>query len=138
MEQSAQIAFSNPDRPDVISARADGPACHQALLTLTLRDPEGRLLWHHSAPYQGLATMGLEEHRDTPVSREAIERFLAQWIEPRRQTANQAPEWPEGVTRLEDVDVGGGTSWTRYERGDYEAARARNAPMLCFDIGWEA
>lgn len=136
-ERAGAVTFTNTERADTVSARADGPTCAHAVLTLVLRDAGGAPLWVIAGPYQGIATLGDPEHANDPISPESVRQFLDGWIQPTRRTTQTAPEWPEGLAALEDAEGDGVTYSTPYTRDTYVAFRQRNLPMLCFTNSWE-
>jgi hypothetical protein len=132
---SHEVAWSHATAPDVITARAEGPSCGQAMLTLAARNANGDLLWVFAAPaYDMLAGGG---PLDAAVSAEVMDAFLAGWADVSLMRAGALPHWAEGAAM-----PGEGAAPFAYAaqlpREAYEAARARDATMLCYAAALEA
>jgi hypothetical protein len=132
-----QIVFSNPKRPDTLTASSQGPTCGKAIVVLALRTADGVPLWAFASPYTGIAMLAPENGLDS-LTAEQMDEFLGQWGNPSTMRAGDLPAWPEEVAALDQVDSGGPTYYTRYPRRFYETARASNRPMFCFTNGWES
>jgi hypothetical protein len=131
----ADVVFSNPEEPDRVTARAEGPSCAEAAVTLTIRDATGKLLWVFSAPYRNLSGGEGVADRFQPTPEE-IDRFLASWADLTHQRSSALPVWPEGAAHLSGGDSGLSYD-TDFGREAYEMLRARDLPEACFAIATE-
>lgn len=109
------IAFTNAEARDTITARALGASCNRAIAVYAVHGEDGRPLWSWSAPI---------EHAFGDVfaadDSEAMADFLERWARPMLATTRDAPEW---------VLLAPGQ--TAFDRLTYEDIRARDLPMLC-------
>ncbi|MBS0384953.1 MAG: hypothetical protein JSS00_06355 [Proteobacteria bacterium] len=106
------IDFTGAGAHDVVTARAIGPTCEDAVALYAVREADGRLIWTWAGPLRQL--YGQSEGGPEPQA------FLQQWARAAVTTTNTAPAWP----RL-------ATGQTTLDRLTYEDIRARNLPMLC-------
>jgi hypothetical protein len=125
-----QVPWTDPQAPDTITVRSDGPSCVQAVVSLVARNAHGDPLWTFINTYHDM-TIGGVARDDTPaVSPEQVDHFLAGWADVTAQTSNQLPEWREGV---ENVGTNGGLTYTTsFSHESYEAMRQRNLRMICY------
>ena len=132
-QRQAPVTFSNPARPDMITVRAEGPTCDQAVLTFILRNAEGDVLWAMAE------TMRAMTISDPPFTDARVSDFLRMWSEARSDRTSELPEWTEGAESLQAAHADeGGVISTPFTRDDYEMNRSRNLPMLCMLNGHES
>lgn len=131
------VAWSNPSAPDTVSARAEGPNCAQAVVTLVVRNAAGDPLWTLASTYQEMTIGGRGSGEVTPVSNEDMDRFLDGWANVTLNHSSDLPAWPAGDATLGDA-VDGMAYYTDFERETYEGLRARNLPQLCYAAAVEA
>lgn len=117
--------------PDTVTARSEGPSCLQAVVTLTVRNAAGDPLWVHAATFYAMDAGGAPPAGAPPITNERMETFLDAWSNVNVSQSGALPEWREGVASLTDSVTTFGYE-TAFERGPYEALRARDLPMLCF------
>jgi len=125
------IAFSTEGETDVIEARAEGPSCAQAVVTLSLRTAAGDPLWVFAGTYYDMAYGGVPPEGAAPVSREDMERFLKSWADVTTAKTGALPAWPEGAASL-SAGSNGIAYDTPFDRETYEMLRARDLPQLCY------
>lgn len=110
-----EISFTNTTAPDTITARSFGAGCEQAVVLLVVRDAEGEPVWAWTgALAQRFGVIFSAEDDD------AVQDFLARWVQARVATTQAAPQWNElmpGQTTLDQLT--------------YDDIRARDLPMLC-------
>ncbi len=132
-QRQAPVTFSNPARPDMITVRAEGPSCDQAVLTFVLRNAEGDVLWAMADTMRGMTIS------DPPFTDAQVSEFLRMWSEARSDRTGELPEWTEGAESLQAAHADeGGVISTPFTRADYESNRARNLSMLCMLNGHES
>ncbi|MGE0045692.1 MAG: hypothetical protein AB7J28_16595 [Hyphomonadaceae bacterium] len=137
-ERTRTLSYFGYQQPLTLTARADGPSCPNAVVTLVLRDPAGRPLWVLAGPYHGLATLGDPEMLDDPVSRDDVALFLDRWVQPTQNRTGEMPDWPETAASLQEAEGPGIIYFTPHGRETYLALRQHNLPMLCFINAWES
>lgn len=121
VERSA--AFTAPHAKDTIEARSIGTDCANAVVVWTVRDPSGKPLWTHAAPYAWL-------HAPVdPTSRAEMETFLEKWAATPVDDTSSSPAWALG-------DAGTPTAWgpqgsSIFVRETYESIRAAKLPRIC-------
>jgi hypothetical protein len=119
MAASREIAFSNAEAADVITARSFGEGCRDAIGLITVTTADGAPVWSWTAPLHRV----FGDHFIEP-EREAMGVFLERWTETEISTTSGAPEFSllaPGQTTLDAMT--------------YEDVRARNLPMLCHYSG---
>jgi hypothetical protein len=123
--------------PDIITARAEGPNCVQAFVTLSIRSAAGEALWIHAGTYYDMVAGGAPPMDAPEVSDEQMDAFLASWAKPTLSRTGALPTWGEDAATLaESASV---FSYdTPFDRETYEALRARNLPTLCYAAAVEA
>jgi hypothetical protein len=131
-----QVVWTNPDAPDTISVRSEGPSCLQAVVTLVARNAQGDPLWQFISTYHDMTTGGIASDNAQPVSPEQVDRFLAGWANVTAQTSGRLPEWPEGA---DTIGSNRGLSYnTSFSHESYEAMRQRNLRMICYAAAVDA
>jgi hypothetical protein len=130
-----QITWSG-EQPDAVTARAEGPSCAQAVVTLTIRNAAGDPLWTFASTYQDM-TIGGRSDAPPAVSPADLDRFLASWVDVTLNRSGELPEWREGAATLSE-SVEGISYYTELDRDMYEMLRSRNLPQLCFAAAVEA
>lgn len=132
------VNWSNPGAPDVITARAEGPSCAQAAVTLTLRNAAGDPLWTYAATHYALtAGDGLPAEGFPVVSPEQMDAFLAGWADVSEMRTSALPAWRTDVATLGESAETFAYD-TPFDREVYEMLRTRDLPMLCYAAGAEA
>jgi hypothetical protein len=131
-----QVVWTNQDAPDTITARAEGPSCVQAIVSLVVRNASGDPLWQFISTYHDMTAGGVAPADAPAVSREQVDRFLAGWANVTVQTSAQLPEWRAGAT---SVGSNGGLIYsTAFSRETYEALRQRGLRMICYAAAVDA
>jgi hypothetical protein len=130
-EARHEITFSDPSKPDIVTARAEGPSCAQAIVTLTIRNADGDALWAFADTYQHMIA------GDAPIEPapkpEDVERFLKSWADVTLAKTSALPEWREGDEHLTGGDSGMSYS-TALGREAYEELRKRDLNEACYAI----
>jgi len=125
-----QVVWTDPQAPDTITVRSEGPSCVQAAVSLVARNAHGDPLWTFINTYHDMTTGGAATEDAPAVSPEQVKHFLAGWVDVTAQTSNQLPEWRQGA---ENVGSNGGLTYTTaFSRESYEAMRQRNLRMICY------
>ena len=125
-----QVLWTDAERLDTITVRAEGPSCAQATVSFIARNAQGDPLWTFINTYRDMTTGGAATNDMQAVSPEQVGHFLAGWANVTAQTSGQLPEWREGA---ENVGSNGGLSYTTsFSREFYEAMRERNSRMICY------
>jgi hypothetical protein len=114
-----ELAFSNPDAPDTVTARAIGATCDKATGLYIVHDAEARPIWAWAAPLP--RAFGDVFPADDP---EHMREFLQSWTQPALLTTQQAPPWADLARDQTTID-----------QFTYEDIRARDLPMLCHFSG---
>jgi hypothetical protein len=110
-----EISFTNPTTTDSMTARSFGPSCDEAVVLLIMRDAEGAPIWS----WTGVLAQRFGEVF-SPDDRDAVQDFLAHWVQASVATTQTAPAW--------DALMAGQTT---LDQLTYEDIRARDLPMLC-------
>lgn len=132
---SHEITWSNPDAPDTVTARAEGPSCKQAAVALIIRNAQGDPLWAFASTYYAMTAGDGPMPADAPAITEAsMTEFLANWAELTMQSSGELPEWREGDSALRGETF---SYHTDFEREAYEMMRGRDLPMACYAGGAE-
>lgn len=112
-----------------IQGASEGPTCLNTTLTLTLRAPNGRLLWRDE-----LSRAQVYGFRDAETP-EKMRGRLIDWITAfgaLTRTTRALPDWPDGVDR---PDVGEGNPFLPAQdlpREEYETVRQGRRPLYCY------
>ncbi|HWA01205.1 MAG TPA: hypothetical protein VG841_12915 [Caulobacterales bacterium] len=135
-EYMHRVAFSDVSAPDTITARAEGPSCAQAVVTLTIRAANGDPLWVFAETY-AVMQGGEAASRLAPAAIDRLDEFLMSWADVTIKTTGDLPEWrAEAATLAESVQ---GMSYaTPFDRDSYERFRRQNLRDLCFAVGPES
>jgi hypothetical protein len=133
-ESHARAAWeAAPGQRFSITASADGPTCQNAVATLTIRDPAGKVLMAEAYPVEFVMNLR-EKKTDTE-----LDAALAEWIDPAKSTPSNTKDliaWPAGQTHPpgefpfypeDDVD-----------QKIYESYRTKAQPVLCYVQGGES
>lgn len=138
-EQSAshEVTWSNAGAPDIVTARADGPTCAQAVVTFTIRNSAGDPLWAFASTYVEMTAGGVPPDGVQPVSGETMAAFLSGWADVTEMRAQDLPEWREDAPTLTESATTFAYN-TPFDRETYEMLRGRNMAMLCFAAAVEA
>jgi hypothetical protein len=124
------VVWTDPQTPDTITARSEGPSCAQTVVSLVARNASGDPLWTFINTYHDITTGGAAIDDTPAVSPEQVDHFLAGWADVTAQTSNQLPEWRQGA---DNVGTNGGLTYTTaFSRESYEAMRQRNLRMICY------
>lgn len=131
-----EIAWSADGAPDTVTARAEGPTCAQAFVTLTIRGAQGEPLWAYASTHYAMTAGDGALPADAPaVSNEAMSEFLRNWANIAVQHSNELPAWREGEAGPRGETFG---YHTDFPRDAYEMLRERNLTMACYASGAEA
>lgn len=121
IERSA--AFTAPGAKDTIEARSIGSACANAVVVWTVRDPSGKPLWTHAAPYAWL-------HAPVdPTSGAEMEGFLEKWAAVTVDDTSASPAWSADDAGMPAAWGPRGTSM--FVRETYESIRTAKMPRIC-------
>jgi hypothetical protein len=132
-----QVTWSDSAAPDTITARAEGPSCAQATITLAARNAHGDPLWAFASTYTRMkAGEGAPPDSATPVANAEMEQFLAGWADVTEQRTAQLPQWRTDAATL-TASVETFSYSTPFPREAYEMLRARDLPMICYAAGVE-
>jgi hypothetical protein len=126
-----EVTWSNANAPDVITTRAEGPSCNQAVVTFVARNADGDALWAFASTYYDLTAGGAPPEGAPPVSNEEMDRFLAGWADVTLMRSGELPEWRADAETL-SASVQTFSYDTPFDRETYEMLRARNLPMICY------
>lgn len=133
IEETHDVTWSDADAPDVVSVRAEGPACDQAVAIFTLRNADGDALWAFASTFNDLTIGGPPPEGAPPVSRASVEEFLASWARVTEMRSGALPEW-----RADQTHPGAGVESFGYEtpfdRETYEMMRQRDVPTICYAV----
>lgn len=121
------IAFSSPN--DRVVAALDGPRCDALAATLTIRRPDGALVWTYAVRADWLAPEAL----GPGASKAAASAAAEAWSNVTVQRTGQFAAWPQTVPGVEPT----ADMRTPFDREGYEEIRARNLPVVCFATGAE-
>jgi hypothetical protein len=133
-----EVTWSNALAPDTITARAEGPTCAQAVITLTIRNARGDALWAFAATHFAMTTGDGATPEDTPaVSEMEVDEFLTAWADVTQRRTGELPQWSAGASSLTESAETFSYD-TPFERDVYEMLRARDLPALCFAAGAES
>lgn len=132
-----EVAFSDANAPDIVTARSEGPTCKQAIVVLTIRNAAGDPLWATASTYYTM-TIGGGAPADAPeVTPEEMDRFLAGWADLTVQRSTALPEWRADAATLTE-SVQGFAYETPFDRETYQMLRARNLQQICYASAVEA
>lgn len=132
-----QVTFSSTTAHDTVTARAEGPTCAQAFVTLTIRAANGDPLWTFADTYAVMQGGGAPPSQMPPEIAAKMDEFLTSWADVTVKTTRDLPEWRAGAATLTD-SVQGMSYSTPFDRESYERLRAQNLPDLCFAAGSES
>ena len=132
-----QVTWTNADAPDVITTRADGPSCAQAVVTFIARNAQGDALWAFASTYYDLTAGGVPPEGAPAVSIEEMDRFLAGWADVTEMRSSELPQWREDAATLTESATTFAYE-TPFDRETYEMLRSRNLPMICYASAAEA
>jgi len=127
-----QITFSDPAAFDTVTARAEGPTCAQAVVTLVVRNANGDPLLSFASTFTEMNGGPGAHAGDADV-----DRFLSGWADVTLKNTGDLPEWRADAASL-GASVEGMSYATPFDRGTYEQLRLRNLPELCFAAGAES
>lgn len=131
-----QIAWTGTEATDTVTARAEGPSCAQAVVTLTVRNANGDPLWTFASTYYDM-TVGGRTDQAPAVSPEEVDSFLAGWVDVTLNHSGDLPAWAPDADTLSAANDGV-SYFTELDRDMYEGLRARNLPQLCYAAAVEA
>ncbi len=137
LSAAREIVWSDESEPDSIVARADGPTCAQAVVTLILRDAQGNPLWAHVSTYVEMKHGGAPAEGAGQVDAEEMNTFLANWADLSQANTEALPEWRADAASL-SASADTFAYDTPFERDVYESLRTRRLPMLCYAAAVEA
>lgn len=126
-----ETSWTHSAAPDIITARADGPSCEQAVVTLVVRNASGDPLWAFASTYYDMTSGGRPPEGAHSVSNDQMDAFLASWADVTIMRSSELPAWREGATTLTD-STSTFTYETPFDRDAYEMLRARNLAMICY------
>ncbi len=132
-----EVAWTNPDSPDTITTRSDGPSCAQAVVTFVVRNAAGDALWAFASTYYDLTAGGMAPQNAPAVSAEEMDSFLAGWADVSETRSGDLPQWREDAATLTESATTFAYE-TPFDRETYEMLRARNLPTICYAAAVEA
>lgn len=132
-----QVVWSEPDAPDTIAVRADGPTCAQAVVTLTVRNSSGDPLWAFASTYFDMQFGGRPPEGASAVTEAEMDQFLAGWANVTEMRSSELPQWREDAATLTESAQTFAYE-TPFDREIYQTLWERNLPMLCYAAGAEA
>jgi hypothetical protein len=124
------VIWTNPDAPDTITARSEGPSCKQAVVVLVARDADGEPLWTFASAYYDMTAGGVAPADAPAVSAEQVDGFLQGWANVTVQRSGQLPAWRAGAAAPGDGRTL--TYSTPFAREAYEALRQRDLRIICY------
>jgi hypothetical protein len=136
-EATHEVVWTTEGAPDTVTARAEGPSCAQAVVTMTIRNASGDPLWAFASPYFDLTLGGVGPEGAPDVMGEEMDTFLAGWANVSVMQTGELPEWRADAATLTE-SVQGMAYDTPFDREVYEAMRARNLTMICYAAAAEA
>lgn len=126
-----EVAWTNAEAPDVITTRAEGPSCAQAVVTFVARKANGDALWAFASTYYDLTAGGLPPEGAAPVTNQQMDTFLAGWADVTGMRSGELPEWRADAETL-SASAQTFSYDTPFDRETYEMLRGRNLPMICY------
>jgi hypothetical protein len=126
-----EVAWTNAETPDVITTRADGPSCAQAVVTFVARNAQGDALWAFASTYYDLTAGGVPPDGAPAVTDEQMDRFLTGWANVSESRSSELPEWRADAETL-SASAQTFSYDTPFDRETYEMLRSRNLPMICY------
>ena len=126
-----EVTWSNPDSPDIITTRAEGPTCAQSVVTFVARKASGDPLWAFASTYYDMTMGGVPPEGAPAVSDQQMDQFLAGWADVSLQRSGELPEWREGFDTL-SASAQTFSYDTPFNRETYEMLRGRNLQMICY------
>ncbi|MBL8535951.1 MAG: hypothetical protein JNM59_00955 [Hyphomonadaceae bacterium] len=131
------VTWSNTSAQDVVTARADGPTCAQAVVNFTVRNANGDPLWTFASTYYDMTIGGAPPPNTSAPTDAEVGAFLNGWANVEVTRSSDLPSWSEGAASLSE-SASTFSYDTAFDREAYEALRARGSPMLCFAAAAEA
>lgn len=126
-----QVRWSSETESDAITARAEGPSCKQAIVTLEIRNAEGDPLWVFATTHYDMTAGGIPAEGAPAVSAAQMEAFLEGWSRVSEARSGALPAWADGAS-APATGENGLTYTTPFDRETYEALRQRNLRELCY------
>lgn len=133
LTRTAPLTLSGVEGAERIDASAEGPSCGAAVVTLTVRTTDGRVL--HTAAYPYLDLVGDRRAGVAEVKSEEVGALLDRLVAATPDTADGAPDWAEGAP---NPILDGLVVRTPLDRAAYLALRESAAPRLCLPASAEA
>lgn len=130
-EATHAITWTDASAPDIVTARAEGPSCAQAIVTLTIRDATGDPLLAFADTYDALVSGGPPPEDAPAPTTEQIDAFLANWADVTQMNASALPAWRDDAPSL-TASAQGFSYETPFTREAYEMVRERDLPLVCF------
>lgn len=121
--------------PFTINAVARGPTCPQATVILTIRNPQGDVVWTDSHAAAQVMTLAYR-HEDART----LAAAMAEWIDPNTtnlKLTRDLPDWPEGA----EAPMAGEFPFypeTFVDRTEYLRLRNTLFPIYCYVQGMES
>lgn len=132
-----ELAWSDANAADTITARSEGPTCAQAAVLFVARNANGDPLWAFASTYFDMTSGGIPPEGAAAVGEEQMDEFLASWANVTAISSNTLPEWRAGVATLTESATTFAYD-TPFDRETYEMLRVRNLPMFCYAAAVEA
>lgn len=132
-----EVAWSDANASDVITARAEGPSCTQAVVIWVARNAAGDPLWAFASTYYDMRFGGAAPEGAPAVSEAEVDAFLASWADVTEMRSSALPAWRAGAPSLTESATTFAYE-TPFDRETYEMLRTRDLPMICFASAVEA
>lgn len=133
LSATSDIAWTQSEAGESVTALASGPSCRQAALLLVVRSAAGDPLWVFASTYDHM-TIGAPAPDAPAVTPEQMEAFLTSWAGVTLSQTSALPQWrADAATLNESASVF--TYETALARDAYEAVRASDQRMLCYAAG---
>ncbi len=136
-EATHEVTWSGGSAADIVTARAEGPSCAQAVVTLVIRSANGDALWAYAAKYLDLTMGGAGPEGAPEVTEEQMDAFLQGWANVSMMRSTELPEWRADAPTL-SASVQELSYDTPFNRETYEMLRTQDLPLLCYAAGAEA
>jgi hypothetical protein len=111
-----------------VQARAEGPSCPEAIVTLRLLSPAGATLFEARHPVANVP-LSFRASPDQAVLQQELDAFIVNVAQ--NPTAESLPAWPAGAEKPPHI-------LPQVNRADYEAARTARRPIFCYPDGGES